>query len=110
MYVSLHFPFAPQTWFFQRFRKQDIVFPDFWQKDAGSLSQQKAGRGNQAWDPCFATPAPRKTTFSGTSSNCRAVRGGPPPETPTYLTSGRGGSVRVSDTPNNVGGFCDRLF
>ena len=68
--TSLHFPFAPQycpqqITVCQRFRKEDVkqhqVFPDFWQKEAG---KQRVG-----------TP---KTTFSGTSSNCRAVRGGPP--------------------------------
>ena len=42
----------------------------FRQKEAGTPTQQRAGRGNRAWDPCS------KTTFSGTSSNCRAVLGG----------------------------------
>ena len=57
---SPHFlalPCAPQYF---------LSFPDFRQK-AGSPSQQRAGRGN--------TGSP-KTTFSGTSSNCRVVRGG----------------------------------
>ena len=35
-------------------------FPDFRQKEAGTPNQQRAGRGNRAWDPCFATPAPRR--------------------------------------------------
>ena len=35
-------------------------FPDFRQKEAGTPNQQRAGRGNQAWNPCFATPALRR--------------------------------------------------
>ena len=104
MYVSLHFPFAPQyfpqkTQFFQRFRKDDVpkhrVFPDFRQKDAGSPSQQKSRQGESSLGPLFCDTGSPKTTFSGTSSNCRAVLGGgggPPP--PTYQTSGGGGGVR----------------
>ena len=38
-------------------QKNHGVCPDFWQKDVGS-------------------PGSPKTTFSGTSSNCRAVRAG----------------------------------
>ena len=34
--------------------------PDFRQKEAGTPTQQRAGRGNRAWDPCFPTPAPRR--------------------------------------------------
>ena len=91
MYVSLHFPFAPQyfpqkTLFFQRFRKDDVqkhrVFPVFWQKDAGSPSQQKSRQGESSLGPLFCDTGSPKTTFSGTSSNCRAVLGGgggPPP-------------------------------
>ena len=55
--------------FSQRGHPKTQGFPDFLQKQAGNPNQQKAGRGNRAWDPCFAT-------FSGTSSNRRAVRGG----------------------------------
>ena len=62
MCVSLNFPFAPQyfpqkTLFFQRFRKYDVqthrVFPDFRQKDAGSLSQQKSRQGESSLGPLF---------------------------------------------------------
>ena len=84
---SLHFlafflapQYFPQTHtvfpaFSQRGHPKTQSFPDFLQKQAGNPNQQKAGRGNRAWDPCFATGSP-KTTFSGTSSNRRAVRGG----------------------------------
>ena len=59
------------------FSKNTEFFSYFRQKEAGSLSQQK-----------------RKTTFSGTSSKCRAVRANPPPTMPpkpTYLTLGGAG-------------------
>ena len=72
-----------KTRFFQRFRKEDVqkhrVFPDFRQKDAGSPSQQKSRQGESSLGPLFCDTGSPKTTFSGTSSNCRAVRGGPPP-------------------------------
>ena len=84
MHVSLHFPFAPQYYqkhCFQRFRKEDVqkhrVLRDVWQKDAGSRAKKPAG-GIEPGTPVCDTGSP-KTTFSGTSSNCRAVRGGPPP-------------------------------
>ena len=34
--------------------------PNFRQKEAGTPTQQRAGRGNRAWDPCFVTLAPRR--------------------------------------------------
>ena len=100
MYVSLHFPFAPQyfpqkTRFVQRFLKEDVqkhtVFSDFRPKDAGSPSQQKSRQGESSLGPLFCDSGSPKTTFSGTSPNCRAVRGPPPKTKPTYLTSGAGG-------------------
>ena len=66
--TSLHFPFAPQyfpqkqTQLFQRFRKEDVqkhrVFLGKRRQEA--QASKRAGRGNRAWDPCFATPAPRR--------------------------------------------------
>ena len=68
-----------KTLFFQRFRKDDVqkhrVFPDFRQKDAGSPSQQKSRQGESSLGPLFCDTGSPKTTFSGTSSNCRAVLG-----------------------------------
>ena len=52
------------------------VCPDFWQKDVGSPSQQKSRQGESSLGPLFCDTGSPKTTFSGTSSNCRAVRGG----------------------------------
>ena len=55
--------------FAKRTSKKHRVFPDVLPKKAGHPNRQKAGTGNRAWEPCFAT-------FSGTSSNRRAVRAG----------------------------------
>ena len=82
-------PLLPQkSRFFQRFRKGDVqkhrVFQMFGKRRQEAQASKRAGRGNRAWDPCFATP------FSGTSSNCRAARA-PPSKNPAYLTSGWGG-------------------
>ena len=86
--------------FFQRFRKDDVqkhrVFPDFRQKDAGSPSQQKSRQGESSLGPLFCDTGSPKTTFSGTSSNCRAVLGGggggaPPPPPPHVSDVGWGG-------------------
>ena len=62
--LSCHvdFPFPPR------------VFPDFRQKEAGTPNQQRAGRGNRAWGPCFATPAPRRRGL--VERHQIAVRGG----------------------------------
>ena len=94
MYVALHFPFAPQYFsqknrfssvFAKRMSKNTEFYQIFGKRMQEAQASKKAGRGNRAWETCFAT-------FSGTSSNCRAVRGGPPPpQNPTYLTSGGGG-------------------
>ena len=93
MYVSLHFPFAPQY-----FPQKNTVFPAFSQRGRpktlsffqifGNRMQEaqaskKAGRGNRAWDPCFATPAPRRL---------RLVERHPPPKKQNYVIDvGRGG-------------------
>ena len=120
MYASLHFPFAPQhfsqkTRFFLRFRKEDVqkhrVFSDFRQKDAGSPSQQKSRQGESSLGLLFCDTGSPKTTFSGTSSNCRAVLGGGPPPVSDVGSGGLGGggyplsSLRCPDTPSNVGGY-----
>ena len=70
MYVSLHFPFAPQYFpqkarfscvFAKRTTKNIEFFQIFGERMQEAQASQKAGRGNRAWDPCFATPAPQKT-------------------------------------------------
>ena len=71
--------------FSQRGRPKTLSFPVFRQKDAGSPSQQKSRQGESSLGPLFCDTGSPKTTFSGTSSNCRAVRGGPPPPPKTYV-------------------------
>ena len=94
--LPLCFPVFPAKYtVFPRFRKEDVqkhrVLPDFRQKDAGSPSQQKSRQGESSLGPLFCDTGSPKTTFSGTSSNCRAVRG-PPPKKKTYVIDvGRGG-------------------
>ena len=134
MYVSLHFPFAPQYFpqethgfssvFARRTSKNIEFFQIFGKRMQEAQASKKAGRGNRAWDPLFCDTGSPKTTLSGTSSNCRAVRGGPPsppPKKAYVIDVGRGGvrgggyplsSLRypivlsyVADTPSNVGGL-----
>ena len=96
MYVSLHFPFAPQyfppkTLCFQRFRKDDVqkhrVFQIFGKRMQEAQASKKAGRGHRAWDPCFATPGPRRLRLV----ERHQIPGGGAPPPPTYQTSGGGG-------------------
>ena len=75
--ISLHFlafpccsPIFPAT---------NTLFPAFSQLGRPK-TQQRAGRGNRAWDPCLATPAPRRL---------RLVEGGAP--APHISDVGRGG-------------------
>ena len=76
--------------------KNTEFFPDFRQKEAGNPNQQKAGSGNRAWDPCFATPAPRRLRLVERHQiAARYVGVPPPPQTPTYLRSGGGGGCWV---------------
>ena len=102
--TSLHFLAFPlcspnmsraKTRFFQRFRNHDVqkhrVFPDFWQKEAGTPNQQRAGRGNRAWDPCFATPAPRRLRLVKRHQIAARSVGGGWGGGGTYQTSGGGG-------------------
>ena len=95
--------FRKKSWFFQRFRKEDVqqhrVFLDFRQKDAASPSQQKSRQGESSLGPLFCDTGSPKTTWSGTSSNCRAVRGGPPQKKPYVFDVGRGGGVRGGFSP-----------
>ena len=92
MYVSSHFPFAPQY-----FPQKNTVFPAFLQRGRpktyeffqifGKRMQEaqaskKAGRGNRAWDPCFATPAPRRLRLVERHRIAARYVGDPPPPLP----------------------------
>ena len=99
--TSLHFPFAPQYFppkstvfpaFSQRGRPTNTEFFQIFGKRRQEAQASKgAGRGKRAWDTGFP-----KTTFSGTSSNCNAVRG--PPKT-CILDVGRGGGGKGGGYP-----------
>ena len=102
MYVSLHFPFAPQYFpqkkhgfpaFSQRGRPKTLSFSRFSAKGCRKPKPAKKPAGESSLGPLFCDTGSPKTTFSGTSSNCRAVRGGPPPQKKkTYVIDvGRGG-------------------
>ena len=91
--------FPQKTWFFQRFRKEDVqkhrVFPDCGQKEAVNPNQQKSWQGESSLGPLFCDSG---SPISGTSSNHRAVRGPPHPPPPFPGTN----------TPSNVGGLGDK--
>ena len=57
-------------------------------------ASKKAGRGNRAWDPCFASPAPRRLRLVERHQIAARYVGDPPPPPPpkTYVIDvGRGG-------------------
>ena len=86
--TSSHFPIAPQ-----HFPHKDTVFPAF-----SKRGRQKTQSFFQPGTPVLRFP---KTTFSGTSSNYRAVRGEAPPPAPKPYVSdvGRGGGGQGGGYP-----------
>ena len=81
--TSLHFPCGPQQ---QRGRPKHRVFKIFGKR-------RKSRQGDLSLGPLFGDTGSPKTTFSGTSSNYRAARGGPPPPPVPYISDvGRGWS------------------
>ena len=90
MYVSLHFPFAPQYFpqkihgFFSVFAKRTSKNIEFFQifgkRMQEAQASKKAGRGNRAWDPCFATPAPRRLRLVERHQIAARYVGDPPPQ------------------------------
>ena len=46
--------------FAKRTSKNIEFFQIFGKRRQEAQASKKAGRGNRAWDPCFATPAPRR--------------------------------------------------
>ena len=90
MYVSLHFPFAPQYFpqkkhgfssvFAKRTSKTIEFFQIFGKRMQEAQASKKAGRGNRAWDPCFATPAPRRLRLVERYQIAARYVGDPPPK------------------------------
>ena len=86
--TSLHFPFAPQyfpqkkTRCCQRFRKEDVTktqsFSTFSARRGGKPKPAKSRQGDSSLGSLFCGTSSPRTTFSGTLSNDRAVRGDPP--------------------------------
>ena len=90
-----------KTRFFQRFRKRTSKNIEFFQifgkRMQEAQASKKAGRGNRAWDPCFATPASRRLRLVERHQIAARYVGDPPPLPPppppkkTYvLDVGRG--------------------
>ena len=102
--TSLHFPSAPQYFqqkntgfpaFSQLGRPKTQSFSRFSAKGGRNPKPAKSRQGESSLGPLFCDTGSPKTTFSGTSSNCRAVLGGggggPPPPPHHVSDVGRGG-------------------
>ena len=55
-------------------------------------ASKKAGRGNRAWDPCFATPAPRRLRLVERHQIAARYVGDPPPKKTYVIRRAGGGS------------------
>ena len=78
--------------FSQRGRPETLSFSRFSANGCRKPKPAKSRQGESSLGPLFCGTGSPKTTFSGTSSNCRAVRGGPPPKKKNYVIDvGRGG-------------------
>ena len=81
--------------------KNTEFFQIFGKRMQEAQASKKAGRGTRAWDPCFATPGPRRLRLverHQIAARSLGGGGGPPPPPPTYQTSG-GGGVRGGGYP-----------
>ena len=67
--------------FSQRGRPKNIeFFQIFGKRMQEAQASKKAGRGNRAWDPCFATPAPRRLRLVERHQIAARYVGDPPPQ------------------------------
>ena len=74
--------------FAKRTSKNIEFFQIFGKRMQEAQASKKAGRGNRAWDPCFATPAPRRLRVV----ERHQIAAHPPPPKKTYVIDvGRGG-------------------
>ena len=74
------FPAKKREGFPSVFAKRTCKNTEFFlvKNEAGSPSQQQSRQGESSLGHLFCDTGSPKTTSSGTSSNCRAARGGPP--------------------------------
>ena len=78
--------------FAKRTSKNIEFFQIFGKRMQEAQASKKAGRGNRAWDPCFATPAPRRLRLVERHQIAARYVGNPPPPPKTYVIDvGRGG-------------------
>ena len=69
--------------FAKRTSKNIEFFQIFGKRMQEAQASKKAGRGNRAWDPCFATPAPRRLRLVERHQiAARHVGDSPPPSPP----------------------------
>ena len=77
--ISLHFlafPLCSPNTFFPAFSQLGRPKTQFFGKGGRNPKPAKSRQGESSLGPLFCDAGSPKTTFSGTSSNCRAVRGG----------------------------------
>ena len=120
MYVSLHFPFAPQYFpqkqhgfpsvFAKRTSKNIEFFQIFGKRMQEAQASKKSRQGESSLGPLFCDTGSPKTTFSGTSSNCRAVRGGPPPKKKNLRNRRRAGGLSSSKYPTRRAMSADTII
>ena len=65
--------------FAKRTSKNIEFFQIFGKRMQEAQASKKAGRGNRAWDPCFATPAPRRLRLVERHQIAARYVGDPPP-------------------------------
>ena len=107
--TSLYFPFAPQH--FPQKTRFSSVFAKMTSKNIQTFGKRRQeptpakSQGDSSLGP-FATPVPRRLRL--VERHQISARGAPPPQNPTYLTSGGGGKgyPLSSDAPPH----CRRTF
>ena len=77
--------------FAKRTSKNIEFFQIFGKRMQEAQASKKAGRGNRAWDPCFATPAPRRLRLVERHQIAARYVGDPPPPKTYVIDVGRGG-------------------
>ena len=78
--------------------KNTEFFQIFGKRMQEAQASKKAGRGNRAWDPCFATPGPRRLRLVERHQiAARSLGGGGPP--PPHVSDVGWGGVRGGGYP-----------